>query len=365
MNLVAGYDSSSSDDDEPKQQKQQQQQTPPAVAAAAKGKGKAVMPAPTSTTQPKAGDASKNKRKSSSKKKKTSSKKRKKTKTVNALVLSPEIQAALARGDTLGDSDTDDDGPTKKPPKIVRPPGSNPNDLLSLLPQPSTAASADDILLKNQKRREDAKTAKEAAKGETPATAASSAVATPTTTPAPAPAPATGVGKVVEDQDSDSDDGEDDLLAGMHAKAAAGAAAGSDSGSGAVSAPLFTLPSRAKPPPGPVATGSLLAEEGVEAAGTAQPLGDGTAAGAPGSFEHHVAEQQQWGAVDIPQQGAFPQGGFGGAGYSGGAEAGASAQYAAYGNAPGQVCFVLSLGSESAKRTVLARFRSYVLEQQP
>ncbi len=339
MNLVGGYGSSSSDDDESKEHEQQQAQ--PTLDVAPKGKGKAVLPARATVgvKQPTAGDTSMGKRKSSSTKKKkkkknkvaASSKMKKKSKTVNALVLSPEIQAALARGDTLGDSDSDEDGP-KKPPKIVRrPAGSNPNDLLSLLPQPSTAASADDILLKNKKRREEAKTAAKADAAAEAQPAASSSAAVPAPTSTAAPATAAGVGKVVEDEESDSDDDQDDLLAGMHAKAAAAAASGSDSGAAAISAPLFTLPSRAKQPPAAVAAvaaGSHLPDEGAEVAGVTQPLVGDTAVGA----QHHVVAHQ-WGAADT-----CSQGGIGGAGYSGGAGAGASTQYVAYGDTSGQVC---------------------------
>lgn len=365
MDLVGGYGSSSSDDDEPKE-KQQQQST---LKEPPKGKGKArapaALPAQASTTakqqQPPAEEASsssKKKRKNrsssssgSKKKKATSTKKHKKnkSKTINALVLSPEIQAALARGETLGDSDSDDDAPDKKPPKIVRrPAGSDPNDLLSLLPQPSTASSADDILLKNQKKREDAKTSKSEA-AETAAAAAAAATAAATTAPATtttAPAPTGGGGGVgdqdePEDQESDSDEDGDDLLAGMRAKSAsapaAPAAAGPDSA--ARSAPLFTLPSRARPPPGAVAADpSPSLEEEIGAVGVPPPAGDDTALATPGHAEPGVQQQQPWGGgIFNGHSGASPHGGYGGgAGYGGAVGAGAGAPYAAYGAAAGQ-----------------------------
>lgn len=342
MNLVGGYGSSSSDEDEPKKQQQQSKIELP------KGKGKAralpaAAPAQASTTkqqQPTAEDTSKKKRKSS-KKKKTATKKKKKSKTINALVLSLEIQAALARGETLADSDSDDEAPDKKPPKIVRRPGSDPNNLLSLLPQPSTAASADDILLKNRKKREDAKTAKSA---EAAATAAAAAAATPpvptapATTTAPAPAGNSG-GAGDQDEESDSDDGGEGLLAGMHAKSAAGLATGSDSGT-TRSSPLFTLPSRARPPPGAVATALPLPEEKMETASAVPSFGDGTPA-APGYNELGAQDRsagQQWGAIESGHPVASPHGGYGGAGY-GGVGTDVSAQYATYGATSGQVWF--------------------------
>eukprot|EP00752_Nemacystus_decipiens_P014603 g13004.t1 len=363
MDLVGGYGSSSSDDDEPKEQQPQPQQSAPIEPP--KGKGKApALPAAARARQasinnqqqqqqPIAEDTGKNKRKSSSgsgsgssKKKKEKKKKKKKSKTViNALVLSPEIQAALARGETLGDSDSDDDAPDKKPPKIVRrPAGSDPNDLLSLLPQPSTAASADDILLKNRKKRQDAKTAK---------SDAAAAAAPPAAAAAPAPA---GDGKTAGDRkepdkeeeeekkeekeeeegesDSDDDDG-DDLLAGMRAKSAA-AAGGSDFGAAPRSSPLFTLPSRSRQPPGPVAADPPPPEEETGVAGAVPPIvGDDTPAlAATGYSEQQGAHGRQWGATQNGHPLSSPQGGgYGGAGYSSGAEAGLGAQYGIYGTA--------------------------------
>ncbi|CAM9660829.1 unnamed protein product [Pylaiella littoralis] len=373
MNLVGGYDSSDDDADEAQQQQ-------PTALGLPKGKGIArpfltplsALPATATATskqqqqQQRAEDANEMKKRKSSKSKKkkttTSGKKRKKSKTVNALVLSPEIQAALARGDTLGDSDSDDDdAPDKKPPKIVRrPAGSDPNDLLSLLPQPSTAASAGDILLKNQKKRQEAKAAKSKpapAGTSTPEGAASTAAAaaaaaeaaaegsgggsTSRTTAKPTTTGRAGSGGNNSgdlgddaDQESDSDDDGDDLLAGMHARSAAAGPAASDSQ--ARTSSLFTLPSRARPPPGAAAAGVPLPAEETEAVGAVPPTRDHTAVrGGGGYFEggaqDHGSVGQKWGATGEGHSATSLHGGYGGAA----TEAGVS-QHASYEVAPGQ-----------------------------
>eukprot|EP00903_Cladosiphon_okamuranus_P016177 g14928.t1 len=359
MNLVRGYGSSSSDDDEPKQHSATTTLEPPK----AKGKARAAAPRAAVSAQaastikqppPTADTTSKKKRKSSSssssknKKATSSKKKKKKSKTINALVLSPEIQAALARGETLGDSDSDDDDSAadKKPPKIIRrPPGSNPNDLLSLLPQPSTAVGADDILLKNRRKRAEAKAAESqaaaAAAGSATAVAAAAAATAVSTAPATTAAPAAPAGDAEthdnepEQEESDSDDGEDedDLLAGMRAKSAEAAAGGSAAGLASTrSSPLFTLPSRARPPPGAPAADPPPPPEQEMAASAVLPIGDDTALAAPG----YSVQGRQWGAMGNGQPvGGSPPGGYGGAGY-GGVGAGVGAQYGTYGAAPAQ-----------------------------
>ncbi|CAM9139439.1 unnamed protein product [Sphacelaria rigidula] len=97
-------------------------------------------------------------------------KKKHKMKVVSALVLSPEIQAALARGDTVADdSDSDLDNEAtaaaaaREMSAAKRRAAGGSNDLLSLLPQPSTATSADDILRKSQQKRRDSVAAKKVA----------------------------------------------------------------------------------------------------------------------------------------------------------------------------------------------------------
>ena len=300
MNLVGGYDSSDDDDEQqqqppPPQQQQQQlkSMSSPMIAAAvptpaavhqhhkARGKGKApAAPAP-ATSRHRHGH----------KKRRSKLGSKSKTKVVNALVLSPEIQAALARGDALGDSDSDE-APEKKPPKISRPAGSNPNNLLSLLPKPSTTTSVDDILLKSQQKRRDvaaAKTAlkksKKAVKATEAATEAASATApgkkgsgkisraTTATPGAPdhavtsSPPGGGGGGGGAEyaaeeekEKEPDSDGDGDDLLASIYEKTGtSGASAGSGSSS-SISTPLFTLPSRAKP--GGAVGAALLPDNG-------------------------------------------------------------------------------------------------------
>ncbi|CBN79222.1 conserved unknown protein [Ectocarpus siliculosus] len=128
----------------------------------------------------------------------------------------------------------------------------------------------------------------------------------------------------------------------MHAKSAAAAAAASETGS--KSGPLFTLPSRARPPP--AAAPADPPEEGMGE--LVRPSGEDTAAvprhletGTPGPS----AGQQQWGGFDRGHAAAFPQGSYAGAGGYGGAAgavggvaaAGTSAtDYAIYGAASQQ-----------------------------
>ncbi|CAN0072490.1 unnamed protein product, partial [Ectocarpus sp. 4 AP-2014] len=128
----------------------------------------------------------------------------------------------------------------------------------------------------------------------------------------------------------------------MHAKSAEAAAAASETGS--KSGPLFTLPSRARPPP--AATPADPPEEGVGE--VVRPSGEDTAA-VPGYLETGTpgrsAGQQQWGGFDRGYAAAFPHGGHAGAGGYGGAAgavggvaaAGTSAvDYAVYGAASQQ-----------------------------
>eukprot|EP00904_Undaria_pinnatifida_P007003 jgi/Undpi1/3432/HiC_scaffold_16.g06805.m1 len=166
---------------------------------------------------------------------------------VNALGL--EIQAALARGDALGDSDSDE-APEKKPPKISRPAGSNPNNLLSLLPKPSTTTSVDDILLNGKISR---------------ATTATPGAPDHAVTSSPPGGGGGGGGaeyaaEEEKEKEPDSDGDGDDLLASIYAKTGtSGASAGSGS-SNSISTPLFTLPSRAKP--GGAVGAALLPDNG-------------------------------------------------------------------------------------------------------
>ncbi|CAN0481185.1 unnamed protein product, partial [Ectocarpus sp. 12 AP-2014] len=128
----------------------------------------------------------------------------------------------------------------------------------------------------------------------------------------------------------------------MHAKSAAAAAAASETGS--KSGPLFTLPSRARPPP--AVAPADPPEKGVGE--VVRPSGEDTSA-VPGYLETGTpgrsAGQQQRGGFDRGQATAFPQGGYAGAGGYGGAAgavggvaaAGTSAtDYAVYGAASQQ-----------------------------
>lgn len=334
MNLVGAYDSSSDDDDDDDRDKasvlspSQEQPGPLPKVAGTNNERKIVRSKGemTSSTATSINSGPMKKRKRERKKSSNTTQtptaaksRRKKTKAVvNALVLSPEIQAALARGDTLGDSDSDE-SPANKPPKVLRPAGSNPNDLLSLLPQPSTSASADDIFLKSQLKRRKAATAKSAQESAqqsgSRADKGSEAASQPTKSSeegaAPPPAPPAGrttarimpTGQTEQgnasEEESDSDDG-DDLLANMHAK----------SSSTATTPPLFTLPSRAKVLP--IATTAATSPPLKTSDGAVVPLGGGAAgtdqAHVPAYFdEDETASKQSMGQWE--RQGVHPQGG--------------------------------------------------------
>lgn len=344
MNLVGGYDSSDDDNDSPGE-KQEQSHSPipkavqiPQQAAKGKGKAKAAAPPPPPIAAPaapattkKSGDGGKGKRKEKTggKSRTKHKKKGKKTKTVNAFVLSPEIQAALARGDTLGDSDSDEP-PEKRPPRIVRPPGSNPNDLLSLLPQPSTVASADDILLKSQLRRRDAAaaraTAAAAVAADAPPREAAAArgieaerlggEAVKPSTAARAEKVSAHGGPEEDGEESDSDGDEDDLLANMRAKSASGGPETETSASSINSAPLFTLPARSKQPPLAPANApgapALEAErgevlyEGVGAIGASGSSGPAISYVEPSGFVAGEQAAGRWGGgVDMYEGGMY------------------------------------------------------------
>lgn len=247
MNLVGGYESSE-DENDGHTQDQKVSTVVSRAQASPPRQDDLRTPETSSATPAKIRDGakpSKRRKAMSGGKHSKSSNKKKGKKTVNALVLSPEIQAALARGDRLGDSDSDD-ASDKKPPKIVRPPGSNPNDLLSLLPQPSTAANADAILLKAQRRRHEASAAgaaipasgREKVKSEE----GNYVKVNPSSSPPSHPSVDGGANKQEgSESDSNGSDGED-LLENMRAKS------GSVDGGNVKTTPLFTLPSRTKPP---------------------------------------------------------------------------------------------------------------------
>ena len=239
MNLVGGYESSDDEGDEHNMEKKASKvdQLSPGVTSS--------ETLTTSTTSLGARAGKKPKAKPGSKATKGSIKK-KSTKIVNALILSPEIQAALARGYTLGDSDSDDTL-DKKPPKIVRPAGSNANNLLSLLPKPSTAGNAESILLKSKRRRREAAEHRGAAttsgsKRENGSGENDDSKASPTASRFSHPAAdRSGVPEREDDSNSNGSDGED-MLDNMRAASASRQ-------DGKIHAtPLFTLPSRSKPP---------------------------------------------------------------------------------------------------------------------
>ena len=339
MNLVGGYDSSDDDDEQRPPQPQQHKSvsspiTAGATAAAAtaagdqqragahnkaKGKGKAppdVSPTPAASKHRHDRKKRKGEPGATNAKEKKKKKKTKKFKVVNALVLSPEIQAALARGDALGDSDSDE-APERKPPKVSRPAGSNPNDLLSLLPKPSTVASADDILLKSRQKRRDAAAAKKTAKSgagskekEAKTTSGATMVAHASTLTSDAADCAAAAEEEEEgeeqEQESESDEGGDDLLASIRAKSATSGAGSSSS------TPLFTLPSRAKPPPAAGAVGAVGAVFLTDSGGVLDEDGAGVGAipgmehsGMPPQIESGMRGQgvgQQWDGL-MPKEG--------------------------------------------------------------
>ncbi|CAM9755452.1 unnamed protein product, partial [Hapterophycus canaliculatus] len=131
----------------------------------------------------------------------------------------------------------------------------------------------------------------------------------------------------------------------MHAKSAAAAAAAGPDAS-ASSGPLFTLPSRSRPPPGSTTASVPSFDEGMQGMDVVSTNG-------VGASQQHFEEDrqdksvgQQWGAAGYGHAAGFPpQAWQGGTGYTGaaekavaGTEMGASASHhAAYGAAPVQV----------------------------
>lgn len=306
MNLVGGYESSEDENDGHTQDPKVSTVIPRASASPPR-RDDLRAPKISSAIPVKIGDGakpSKRKAKSGGKQSK-SSKKKKGKKTVNALVLSPEIQAALARGDRLGDSDSDD-ATDKKPQKIMSPPGSNPNDLLSLLPQASTAANADAILLKAQQRRQEASAAgatrpasgrekvKESEEGNYAKVNASSS-------PPSHPSVNARSGKREgNESDSNGSDGED-LLENMRAKS------GSADGGNVEAAPLFTLPSRKKAPL-PAALSTTLSNSrglfrGSDDTEADEDYNEPTvvASGGVVTEESSAAQARSWGVMDQGQ----------------------------------------------------------------
>ncbi|CAN0054008.1 unnamed protein product [Scytosiphon promiscuus] len=159
--------------------------------------------------------------------------------------------------------------------------------------------------------------------------------------------------QAVPSQASDSDDDGDHLLSGMDAKSAAtaaaagAAAAGARPGEGAAGGPLFTLPSRSRPPAGAAASGFLLPGEGMEGPDTVVPEGVDAAQQEVGQEGQAESVGHQWGAAGYGYEaGIAPPAWQTGTGYGGavgaavvGTESGTTApqQHAAHGAASFQV----------------------------
>lgn len=277
MNLVGGYESS--DDEEALTTPQPSVMSPTLVLPA----HQTHQPTRTKTKENRATDTKragkrckrdpKGKERKPKKKESQSSKRKNRTgrvKKIDILILSPEIQAALARRDSLGDSDSDDavNGAeiNKKRTKVVHPPG-DPNDLLSLLPQPSTTVNAEEALLKVKRRSQGAAAAKEANKVlantaprkiETEENVALESDEGVATVSGPASASkSTGKGPVssavivgMDENENDADDSDEDVLSTLHVKSGEASPRGVPNTAGDMeksrSTSLFTFPCRSR-----------------------------------------------------------------------------------------------------------------------